>query len=525
MKIASVEEIRELDKKAEEFGLSSEILMENAGNAAFCAIEKEMNGIENKSFVIFTGTGNNGGDGFVVARKLASAGATVSLFLIGDESKLKGVTLKNFKRLDSFPIERYTINFFDRITEMNIYRCDAIVDAIFGVGISRPIKGIYKEIIEGINISGKPVFSIDIPSGINGDTGEIMGIAVKAKYTIAFGLPKRGCFIYPGADYTGKLYVSHISYPPSLYNSEKIKVQINIPIEIPKRMNDTHKGDFGKALFISGGKNYLGAPYFSSMAFLKSGGGLSFLATPKSIAPFVASKGSEVVVVPLSETPESTISEKSVEKILELSGDMDIVSIGSGITTNSETLEAARKIIRNVRKPVIIDGDGITAITKDIDIIKNREFPTILTPHLGEFSRIANMPIEDIKLRKIGVASEYTEKLNAVIVLKGAFTLIALPDGRVMVNTSGNPGMATAGSGDVLTGTIAAMFGMGLSVEGAVRTGVFMHGLSGDLASKSVGTDGVTASDILNFLPKAVQYFRENYKKLRENAYERAYSI
>ncbi len=525
MKIASTNEIRLLDKKAEEFGLTSEILMENAGNAAFYVIEKEMGGVENKKFVVFTGTGNNGGDGFVVARKLASAGAIVALFLIGDEDKLKGVALKNYKRLDSFPIERYTIKFFDRITEMNIYRCDAIVDAIFGIGISRTIKGIYKEIIEGINISEKPVFSLDIPSGINGDTGEIMGIAVKATYTITFGLPKRGCFIYPGADYTGKLYVSHISYPPSLYNSEDIKVQINIPIELPKRENDTHKGSFGKALFVSGGRNYLGAPYFSSMAFLKSGGGLSYLATPESIAPFISSKGSEIVTLPVKETGEKTISIKSLNEIIDFAEKVDIVSVGSGLTLNEETMETAREIIKTVKKPVIIDGDGITAIAHSKNILKDREYPTILTPHLGEFARLTGKSIEEIKLKKIDLVTEYAEEFNSVIVLKGAFTLIALPDGRVMINTSGNPGMATAGSGDVLTGTIASMFGIGLSIEGAVRTGVFLHGLAGDLASKEIGTDGITASDILNFLPKAVQYFRDNYKTIRESAYERAYNI
>ena len=525
MKIASVEEIRTLDRKAEEFGLKSEILMENAGNAAFYAIEKEMHGVEEKKFVVFAGTGNNGGDGFVVARKLASSGAIVSLFLLGDPSKLKGVALENYNRLDSFPIERYTIKFFDRVTEMNIFRCDAIIDAIFGIGISREIKGIYKEIIEGINISGKPVFSIDIPSGINGNTGEVMGTAVKANYTITFGLPKRGLFIYPGADYTGRLYISHISYPPSLYNSEDIKVQINIPIKIPKRGNDTHKGNFGKALFISGGKNYLGAPYFSSMAFLKGGGGLSYLATPKSLAPFIVSKASEVVALPMKETNEATLSIENLEEILQFAEKVDIVSIGSGITLNEETQEFARQVIKNVNKPIIIDGDGITSISKHKEIIKERKAPTIITPHLGEFSRLIEKDISEIKLHKIEFLQEYTEALNAVIVLKGAFTLIGLPDKRVFVNTSGNPGMATAGSGDVLTGTIAAMYGIGLSIEGATRTGTFLHGLSGDLMINKIGQDGITASDILNNLPNAIKYYKEQYKAIRRNAYERAYII
>ena len=525
MKIASVSEIRMLDKKAEDFGLTSEILMENAGNAAFYTIEKEMTGVKDKRFVLFAGTGNNGGDGFVVARKLASSGAIVSVFLIGEEGKLKGVALKNYKRLNGFPVEKYNIKFFDRITEMSVFRCDAIIDAVFGIGISREIKGIYKEIIQGINISGKPVFSIDIPSGINGDTGEIMGIAVKANYTITFGLPKRGSFIYPGADYTGKLYVSHISYPPSLYDSEVIKVQINIPIELPKRGNDTYKGSFGKALFISGGKNYLGAPYFASMAFLKSGGGLSYLATPKNIAPFIASKASEIVVLPGEETKENTLSENNTNIILEFVKKADIVSIGSGITLNEETQNLARKLIEKIDKPLLIDGDGITALSKDLNILLNRKNKTIITPHLGEFSRLIHKTIKEIKENKIALAQKFAMEFNSILVLKGAFTLISFPDGRVMINTSGNPGMATAGSGDVLTGTIAAMYGIGLSPEAAARTGVFLHGLSGDIKAKESGNDGITASDILNTLPVAVAIFRRDYNKIRESAYERAYNI
>ena len=525
MKIASVSEIRALDKKAEDFGLTPEILMENAGSAAFYAIEKEMHGVANKRFVLFAGTGNNGGDGFVVARKLASSGAIVSVFLMGDEKKLKGTALKNYKRLYGFPVERYNVKFFDRVTEMNIFRCDAIVDAIFGIGISREIKDIYKEIIQGINISKKPVFSIDMPSGINGDSGEIMGTAVKATCTITFGLPKRGAFIYPGADYTGKLYVSHISYPPSLYNSENIKVQINTPIEIPKREKDTYKGDFGKALFIAGSANYLGAPYFASLAFLKAGGGLSYLATPKSIAPFIASKASEVVVLPMRETAENTLSQNCFGSILKFSNKSDVVSIGSGITLNNETQELARKLMEKIEKPLIIDGDGITALSKNIDILTRRKAETIITPHLGEFSKIIGKSIKEIKQNKIALVQEFTEKYKTILVLKGAFTVIGFPDGRIMVNTSGNPGMATAGSGDVLTGVIAAMFGAGLSLEGATRTGVFLHGLSGDIKAKESGGDGITASDILNTLPEAVRILRKDCEKIKGDSYERAYNI
>jgi len=336
MKVASVDEITNLDKNAEKkFGISQEILMENAGNAVFHVIENEID-VREKRFVIFVGPGNNGGDGFVVARKLASTGAKVSLFFIGDKNKLRGVAKKNYIRLNGFPIEQYNIESFDRIVETSIEQSNAIIDAIFGTGLSRKVSGIHKEIIQGINLSNKTVISVDIPSGINGDTGEVMGIAVKADYTVTFGLPKRGHFLYPGAEYTGKLYVSHISYPPSLYESSEINVQLNMLVELPTRKKDTHKGDYGKALFIAGGKNYLGAPMFCSYAFLKSGGGLSYLATPKSIAPFIAMKASEVIIIPAMETKEQSISMQNLDNLLKLSEQMDIVAIGSGGTMETD---------------------------------------------------------------------------------------------------------------------------------------------------------------------------------------------
>ncbi len=525
MKIASVKEIRELDRRAEEeFNIPPEILMENAGNAVFYVIEKEI-GVKGKTFTVFAGTGNNGGDGFVVARKLASTGAKVCLLLIGDEGKLKGIAKKNYERLNGFSIERYNVKFFDRITEMNIYKSDAIVDAIFGIGISREITGIYKEIIHGINISGKKVISVDIPSGVNGDTGEIMGVAVKADYTVTFGLPKRGEFLYPGAEYVGKLYVSHISYPQALYESKETKVQLNVPIRIEERKKDTYKDDYGKALFVSFEKNYLGSPMFCSSAFLKAGGGLSYLATPESIAPLIAVKASEVVVVPLRETKEKTISLKNLDELLRFAQKMDIVSIGSSIALNEETQQFTEEFIKRVDKPLLIDGDAITAIAKNREILKERKAETIITSHIGELARLIGKEIKDIKVNRIEYLMNAVKKLNATIVLKGAFTLIGTKSGEVFINTSGNPGMATAGSGDVLTGTIAAMYGIGNSIEGAARIGVFIHGLSGDLKAKEKGMEGITATDILEGLPEAIKYYKENFNAIRETNYGRTYII
>ena len=505
MKVARVDEMRNLDRRAtEEFGISEDLLMENAGEAVYFVILKEL-GIKNRKFVIFCGAGNNGGDGLVVARKIHSNGGDVKVFLLDNGAKFKGAAKRNFEIVSKLPIETSRV---DSITSLSaaVLNSDAIVDAIFGTGLVREVGGIYKDAIQLINESKRTVFSVDIPSGINGDTGSVMGTAVKADYTITFGLPKIGNMLYPGYEYCGKLYVSHISFPPALYGANSIKVEINGPIELSKRSRDTHKGDYGKALFIAGSSSYFGAPFFSALSFLKAGGGLSYLATPKTISPFLANKGSEIVFVPQKETGSGSIALETKDELLEFSERVDMAVIGPGLSLNEETQKLVQELAQEIKKPLLIDGDGITAIARDIGIIKGRKAATILTPHLGEMSRITKIEISEISKNKIGILQNTAKELNAIIVLKGAHSLIGYPDESVFINLSGNPGMATAGSGDVLTGTMAAMFGLGLSLEDAMRIGVFIHGLSGDLAAKDKGEDGMTAQDILDYLPKAMKH-------------------
>ncbi|RLE07548.1 bifunctional ADP-dependent NAD(P)H-hydrate dehydratase/NAD(P)H-hydrate epimerase [Candidatus Aerophobetes bacterium] len=518
MKVSSVSEMRNLDRRAiEEFDIPQEILMENAGEAVYLAILREF-GIKGKKFIICCGTGNNGGDGLVVARKIHSNGGEVKVLFLGDKSRMRGAAKRNLDIISRMPVETCEVKSPESVKPLILYS-DAIIDAIFGTGLTRDVEGIYRDVIELINESGKKVFSVDIPSGINGDTGGVMGIAVKADCTITFGLPKVGNIIYPGYEHCGKLYISHISFPPSLYNSDSIKIQINSLVELPKREKDTHKGSYGKALFIAGSSNYLGAPYFSALSFLKAGGGLSYLAAPRSISPFLANKGSEVVFVPQEETHSGSIALRNEDELLELSEKVDMVIMGPGLSLNEETQKLVRRLTKEIKRPLLIDGDGITAIAQDTQIVKERENVTILTPHLGEMAKVTGIKIEKINKNKMEVLRKTTGELKAIIVLKGAHSLIGYPDGKVYVNMSGNPGMATAGSGDVLTGTIAAMFGLGLSIEEAVRMGVFIHGFSGDLAAKDKGEDGITAQDILDYLPLAVKHYREEFDELSRDIY------
>jgi len=514
MKISKVSEMRAMDRAAvEQFKIPEEILMENAGDAAYNLLSEKV-GIRGKRFLVFCGIGNNGGDGFVVARKIHSNGGDVKVFILGDPNKFKGAAKLNLDIISRFPIEIEQIKSAESL-KTEILHCNVIIDAIFGTGLARNVEGLYRDVIELINNSKKTVLSLDIPSGVNGDTGQVMGTSVKADYTVTFGLTKPGNILFPGYALGGELSVTHISFPQSLYKDDSLKIALNYPPELPNRNQSGHKGDFGDALFIAGASGYFGAPYFAAFSFLKAGGGYSRLAAPESMTPFIANKGSEIVFIPQKETLSGSISSVNKNALLDLSEKMDMVILGPGLSLNEETQQLARELTKEITKPLLIDGDGITALCNTPDIIRERKAETILTPHTGEMARLTGKSVHEINADKIAVLQNTAKDLNAVIVLKGAHSLIGYPDQRVFINMTGNSGMATAGSGDLLTGTVAAMFGLGLPLYDAVRKGVFIHGLAGDLAAKNKGEDGMTAQDILDYLPSAVKKDRETSSLLK----------
>jgi NAD(P)H-hydrate epimerase len=361
------------------------------------------------------------------------------------------------------------------------------------------------DVIVLANKSKKKVLSLDIPSGVNGNTGEVMGTAIKADYTVTFGLPKIGNMLYPGYELCGELFVSHISFPPSLTENNDLQIATNDYVALPKRQAQAYKSSVGDVLFIAGAANYYGAPYFAAMSFLKAGGGYARLAAPKSMIGKLAVKGREIVYLPQEETAAGSTALRNKKKLLEVAAKVNMVVIGSGLSLQEETVRLVKELAEVIKVPLLIDGDGLTAIAENPEILHSRKAPTILTPHLGEMARLTGKPAAQISGNKIAVLKETTEKLKATIVLKGAHSLIGTPSSKVYINLSGNSGMATAGSGDVLTGCIAAMYGLGLKPDEATRKGVFLHGYSGDLAAAKKGEDGITARDIMEYLPQALK--------------------
>jgi ADP-dependent NAD(P)H-hydrate dehydratase / NAD(P)H-hydrate epimerase len=508
MKVSSVAQMRNMDRRAiEEDKVPELVLMENAGRAATQVIAQYY-AVLGQRWLILCGVGNNGGDGLVVARQLHSRGAEVHVVVLGHTSRYGEAAAANLAMVQALRLPFIQPQSVEPIL-IELAACDGVVDGLLGTGITRAVEGLYAEVIAAVNGSGKPVVSLDIPSGVNGDTGQMMGAAIQAAHTITFGLPKTGNLLYPGFSLGGALWVTHIGFSPRLYASVELQTATNDPLTLPPRVVDGHKGTFGDSLFVAGAGAYYGAPYFSALACMKAGGGYVRLATPASVARVVAARAGEVVYLPQAETESHSLAAANRERLLEVAAKMDFVVVGPGTSLDAETQELLRDLIGTVEKPLLIDGDGITAISQAPDLLRQRRASTVVTPHMGEFVRLTGMEMAAVQADRVKALRQATADLKAVIVMKGAHSLIGYPDGRVYINLSGNSGMATAGSGDVLTGTIAGLAGLGLVFDEAVRMGVFVHGLAGDLASAEKGEDGVTAQDILEALPYAVRACRD----------------
>lgn len=504
-KAATADEMRKIDSVTiEKYGIPGILLMENAAKHVADVISTYMTSPSGKHITIICGKGNNGGDGFAAAKLLHDLNASVNVWLIGNCDDVKGDAKINLDKLASLGISINSITDINPVMD-SISKSDIIVDGIFGTGFKGSISGLAVDVIKLINSSNKPVISIDIPSGLNADNGSVSDICVKADYTATFALAKIGLFTHPGAVNAGKVIVGDIGIPHELY--DKINVEITHPQWIsntlPSRVGDSHKGTFGTSVVIAGSKGMCGAAELASNAVLRAGAGLSILCVPSSIQNIMMTKLTEVMVRGLGEDSDEAFSTNSTDEVLDICKKATSAVIGCGIGQSDETAIFARDLIDSLTCPSVIDADGLNCLSKHKDYLYQPHNLHILTPHPAELSRLTGTSVDQIQSDRIGAARKAASDFNCIVVLKGAGTVIAHPNGRAVLNTTGNPGMATGGTGDVLAGVIGGLIAQGINQFEAAVCGVYLHGLAGDIVANDIGQSGMIAGDILKALPLA----------------------
>ncbi len=510
IKVVTGEQMKKIDQHAiRELGIPGILLMENAGRAVSDKV-MEIIKDDDKSVLLVCGKGNNGGDGFVAARHLVEnqvQTAVISLYRPGD---LSGDALLNHNILENFTeiiyFEDIDIDKFQKLISVS----DVVVDAVLGTGLNSKIQGFLEDIISSINEYAEgEVIAVDIPSGVSADTAEVLGCAIIADYTVSFHAPKVGNLLYPGTDFCGELSVKPIGIPEFFNNEKDINIHLitghYAHITLPLRHEDSHKGTFGKVFNISGSFSMTGAPYMCAMSSLLVGAGYSILAAPKSAVISVASKASELVYVPLEETPGGVITAGSVSVALDKSAGSDVILIGPGLTTEEPAVSFVTEFISQVINrgdAVLLDGDALNAMA----LWENKVFPlkSVITPHPKELSRLIGVSVEEILKDKINSAREAARQLNTIVVLKGANTVIAEPDGNIYINVTGNSGLASAGSGDVLSGIIAGFIAQGLDIKDAAILGVYLHGLAANISVKDMNEYSLTATSLMDYIPEAI---------------------
>lgn len=502
MKVLNREEMLAFEEKAcESYHLTRRLLMENAGRSLF-DIVKPMTSDDNK-VVIIAGRGNNGGDAFVLARQLYNNRIDFELFIIGDVEKIQGEAYLNYDLLKKLKMKVHHINEKYDIKELKsrIHKKDIIVDGLLGLGISGPVKDLESAVIQAINMMNNYVLSIDLPSGVHGDTSHVNNIAVHANKTVTMGLPKIGNILYPGAAYNGSLVIGDIGITKDIANeitgSHYLITKDWAKQYMPKRIENSHKGTYGKASIIAGSRGMSGAAILTALAALKSGIGGVELYIPESIDLIISTKVAEIITHPLKETQKGMMNIGSIGEIISGIQNGNVVAIGPGCGNSNEIFELINQMLEQVDLPMIIDADGLNALAKDIDILKKRQSKVILTPHIGEMARLIDRPKEEVIQNQIEIAKTFAKKYDIILVLKSARTIIALPNGDIYINTNGNSGMSTAGTGDILTGVITALVAQGIKAEIAAILGVYIHGYSGDIMVEQTGASGMIAEDII----------------------------
>jgi len=509
MYLVTAGEMQDMDRNTiESYGIPGLVLMENAGRGATRMILETFCDIREKKVGILAGKGNNGGDGFVIARYLHQYGVEVTVYLLSMAKNIKGDAKENLKLLGPLNIPLIEVpdkSQFDQ-NRVSLDKQEIWVDAILGTGLTSDVKGFFKDTINFVNNSNVPVFSVDIPSGLNSDTGKPHGVSINAEATATFAFAKSGHIHYPGSHYTGHLGIVDIGIPDHIVK-KTAPFQSLITFDMVcdgfrPRQADAHKGTAGHLMILAGSPGKTGAAAMASISAMKTGAGLVTLGVPASLNPVLESQVLEVMTEPLAETRDSMLAEASFDNIMQLLEGKACLVIGPGLGMSGETGNLIKQLLLNAGIPVVIDADGINHLSGSTDLLKQTNIPVILTPHPGEMAKLTGDSIRKIQKDRTESARKFAMEFGVHLVLKGTKTVIAHPDGSVFINPSGNPAMASGGMGDVLTGIIGGLVTQGYSPEYASIAGVFIHGASADSIMKKTGPIGILASEVLNAIPK-----------------------
>jgi NAD(P)H-hydrate epimerase len=520
MKILTAAEMREVDRlTTERYGVTGLLLMERAAAQTIEAAERKLGALARRRVLIICGKGNNGGDGAAIARQLHDRGADVHLLLLGKVDETRGDARINFDAAQKLAavskirfVEVESVDQLRRVAAEDSY--DVCFDAIFGTGLTRPAEGIYEEAIRLINdVAARiPVVAVDIPSGIASDSSEPAGASVRARLTVTFTAPKIGNILPPACDYNGDLVIAPIGSPEHLVASSGSHLNlidrrmVGRWLEASRRTAHVNKGDVGKVLVIAGSRGKTGAACLAGEAALRAGAGLVTVATPESSHPVVASQLiRECMTEPLVETETGAAAREAADRVIDLAEARDVLAIGPGLGAEDSTRALVRAVALKRPRPIVIDADGLNALAPWGENLRgSEELPIVLTPHPGEMARLVGRSIPDVVANRIDVSREFATRHAVILVLKGSRTVVASPDGEVFINPTGNAGMATGGTGDVLTGIIAGLLAQKPGdALGATISAVYLHGLAGDFAAARLGARALIASDVTAHLGEA----------------------
>jgi NAD(P)H-hydrate epimerase len=516
MFLVTANQIQDMDRQTiESFGIPGSVLMENAGRGAAAFLLKRFKDRNLKKIAVMAGPGNNGGDGFVMARLLMEKQIQVTVFLLASRERVRGDARLNmdlFQKLcDRSPassmVEVPDAKAFNREKNRMLHH-DLFIDAIFGTGLKSDVRGFFKDALELMNRSNRGVFAVDISSGLDSDTGRPLGIAVKADATATFACAKAGHILYPGNRYTGDLEIIDIGIPNFIVTEKKPGLWLMEPQEIATlfspRKFASHKGGYGHLMVTAGSPGKTGAAALCANAAMRCGTGLVTLGIAQSLNAAMEPMVIEPMTLCLAEKEPGILTDECLEGILGALDGKQAVAMGPGMGTREGTKRLVQALVKNSQIPLVLDADALNCIADDPGILRKKKAPIILTPHPGEMAGLCTRTIAEIQADRVNTASEFARDHDVVLVLKGAQTLVAFPDGRCAVCPTGNPGMASGGMGDVLTGMIAGFCAQGFSPESAGLAGVYIHGLCGDILAQEMGGFGFVASDMVQMIPRAI---------------------